>query len=147
MQNDWPINLHATETVGRNLPGIVQTPLSDFVDMAQASPQLKLILAHWGGGLAFFELNPFLRKRLKNVHYDTSASPLLYDGSICRRVLEIVGSAKILFGSDYPLRLYPRLQQIPDMAMFVDSINQSTPLSREEHTAIFSANLQKLLPR
>ena len=143
VENDWPVNLHATEVVGRNPPGTVATPLDDFVNMAQSSPKLKLILAHWGGGLAFFELNPFLRKRLKNVYYDTAASPLLYDTSTFRHMIDILGSEKILFGSDYPLRLYPRLKQKPDFSTFIDSIDN---ISAEEHAAVFYNNLKNLLP-
>lgn len=145
VENDWPINIHATEAVGRNLTGAVQTPLRDFVNMAQNHPELKLILAHWGGGLAFFELNPFLRKVLKNVYYDTAASPLLYDMSIFRRVIKIVGAQKILFGSDYPLKLYPHSQQKPDFKEFLHSI-KAVDLSREVQQAIFGKNLQKRLP-
>lgn len=145
IEHDWPINIHATEVIGRNLAGTVQTPLYDFVEMAQAHPELKLILAHWGGGLAFFELNPFLRSTLKNVYYDTAASPLLYDMSVFRRVIEIVGIGKILFGSDYPLKLYPRSQKKPDFVRFIQSI-KALDLSTKDQQAIFGLNLQKLLP-
>ena len=146
VENDWPVNIHATEAVGRDLPNTIPTPLNDFVAMARTNPRLKLILAHWGGGLAFFELNPFLRKVLQNVYYDTAASPLLYDMSIFRRIIEIVGADKILFGSDYPLKLYPRTQQSPDFVKYVSSIGKVTDMSKEEQTAIFHRNLQNLLP-
>ena len=151
VEHGWPVNIHATEVVGRNLPGTVQTPLDDFVNMAQNHPDLKLILAHWGGGLAFFELNPFLRKTLKNVYYDTAASPFLFDNkiydiAIFRRMIEIVGTDKILFGSDYPLKLYPLSKQELDFATFLNSIRETAGLSIEEHAAILYQNLQKLLP-
>ena len=145
IRKKWPINLHATEVVGRNHPGNVQTPLKDFLDMARNNPQLKLILAHWGGGLAFFELNPALRKNLKNVYYDTAATPLLYEPSIFRHMIGIVGADKILFGSDYPLRLYPKTQKDPDFSIFLNSIHQNTDLNSEECAAIMHRNLQTLL--
>jgi predicted TIM-barrel fold metal-dependent hydrolase len=141
----WPINLHATEAVGHDHPGSVPTPLNDFLRMAEAHPDLKLILAHWGGGLAFFELNPRLRKALKNVYYDTSATPLLYEPSIFRRLIEIIGSEKILFGSDFPLRLYPRTQKTPDYTTFLDAISHEAELSNEESQAILYKNMQRLL--
>ena len=146
VENDWPVNMHATEVVGRNLPNTVPTPLDDFVNMARINPRLKLILAHWGGGLAFFELNPFLRKVLQNVYYDTAASPLLYDTYIFRRMIDIIGADKILFGSDYPLKLYPRSQQNPNFATFIHSIEKTINLSAEEHTAIFHRNFKNILP-
>ncbi len=145
MAHDWPINLHATEAVGHEHPGSVPTPLNDFLRMAEARPELKLILAHWGGGLGFFELNPRLRKALKNVYYDTSATPLLYEPSIFRRMIEIIGKDKILFGSDYPLRLYPRTHKTPDYATFLDVIHHEADLSQEELAAITSQNMQRLL--
>ena len=40
---------------------------------------------------------------LRNIFYDTAASPLLYNDKIFDVSLEIVGANKILFGSDYPL--------------------------------------------
>ncbi|MEM8868024.1 MAG: amidohydrolase family protein, partial [Verrucomicrobiota bacterium] len=48
---DWPVNLHATEAAGHPHPGSLPTPLNDFIQMAAQAPDLKIILAHWGGGL------------------------------------------------------------------------------------------------
>jgi predicted TIM-barrel fold metal-dependent hydrolase len=115
--------------------------------MAEAHPELKLILAHWGGGLAFFELNPRLRKALKNVYYDTSATPLLYEPSIFRRMIETVGAEKILFGSDFPLRVYPRAQKTPDYSMFIEAVQHQANLSPDEFAAIMQRNIQRLLGR
>ncbi|MFQ3240919.1 MAG: putative TIM-barrel fold metal-dependent hydrolase [Lentimonas sp.] len=143
--HNWPINCHATEAVGHDHPGSVPTPLNDFLRMAEAHPELKLILAHWGGGLAFFELNPRLRKALKNIYYDTSATPLLYEPSIFRRMIEIIGSEKILFGSDYPLRVYPRKKKTPDIATFLNAIQHEAELTDEEFETITHQNMRRLL--
>jgi uncharacterized protein len=145
VDHDWPVNIHATEAVGHEHPGSVPTPLNDFLKMAEMAPDLKIILAHWGGGLAFFELNPKLRKALKNVSYDTSATPLLYQQSVFRRVIDIVGADKILFGSDFPLRLYPRTQETPDYSTFLDVIRKDADLNSEELKALLSGNIQRLL--
>ena len=40
---------------------------------------------------------------LKNVYFDTSATTLLYDRKIFDISVSLVGSNKILFGSDFPL--------------------------------------------
>jgi hypothetical protein len=141
----WPINLHATEAVGHDHPGSVPTPLNDFLRMAEAHPDLKLILAHWGGGLPFFELNPRLRKALKNVYYDTSATPLLYAPTIFRRMIDTVGAEKILFGSDFPLRVYPRTQKAPDYRMFIEAVQNEANLAPEEFAAVMQGNIQRLL--
>jgi predicted TIM-barrel fold metal-dependent hydrolase len=145
VNHNWPVNLHATEAAGHEHPGSVPTALNDFVRMAQTAPQLKLILAHWGGGLAFFELNPRLRKILKNVRYDTAASPLLYPPSIFRSVIDIVGIEKVLFGSDYPLRIYPRQQTVPDYSTYLDAIRTEAHLSRTEFEAISQQNFRQFL--
>lgn len=144
-RSNWPINLHATEAVGRNHPGNAPTSLQDFLSMASNNPNLKLILAHWGGGLAFFELNPAVRRNLKNVYYDTAASPLLYEPSIFRHMIEIAGPDKILFGSDYPLRIYPKKQKEPNFTAFINSIRDEADLAPEESAAIMHNNIRTLI--
>ncbi len=143
--NNWPINLHATEAAGHDHPGSIPTPLNEFVRMAQSAPELTLILAHFGGGLAFFEQNPRLRKALKNVVYDCSASPLLYDIESLKRIVEIIGDEKLLFGSDYPLRLYPRSQKRADFNGFISQIRDESGLSDASLRALFSENAKRVL--
>ena len=143
----WPVNFHVTEAAGLPQPGSVATPLQWFVHIAQQAPELQIILAHWGGGLPFFEQNPRLRKCLKNVHYDTAASPLLYDASVFRCVTDLIGAERVLFGSDYPLRLYPRLQKTPDMQRYVESIQNDAKLSPMECEQILGGNFARLIER
>ena len=99
-----PVNLHVTEPKSRPYPGRVETPLSDFIALAREFPATKFILAHWGGGLAFDAGN----RLLENLYYDTAASPLLYGTEVWRRAIDAVGAERIFFGSDIPLRLYPK---------------------------------------
>lgn len=109
---DWPITFHVTEPVGRQHSGVIPHSLSDYVAVATRYPDLKIILAHWGGLLPFYELNPFVKKKLKNVYYDTAASMLLYDKRIWSLVTQAVGVEKILFGSDYPLKSNPHSTEL-----------------------------------
>ena len=67
------------------------TPLEDYVKLATSFPETTFILAHWGGGLPFFELNQQVRGTLSNIYYDTAASPLIYEPSIFRRVIDLIG--------------------------------------------------------
>lgn len=145
LAHGWPINFHVTETAGHDHPGSVPTPLQAFVRLAQSAPDLKIILAHWGGGLPFFEQNPKIRKDLKNVHYDVAASPLIYDISIFKRMVDLVGVDKILFGSDYPLRVYHRKQKTPDMEMYIQQIREESELSADELDQIFGRNFERLI--
>ncbi len=95
---------HANEPIGHNYPGKAPFGLDFYYSMAEAAQGVPLILAHWGGGLLFYEL---LKKdapeKLANVFYDTAASPYLYKSEIYTAAVSIVGKDKILFGSDYPL--------------------------------------------
>lgn len=101
-----PINFHVTDPLGHTYPGRVETPLAEYLWLAESFPSLPIILAHWGGGLPFFEMNPRVGNRLHNVYYDTAASPRLYDDRVWSSVLSSVGPEKILWGSDYSLKLY-----------------------------------------
>ena len=58
-------------------------------------------------------------RALKNVFYDTAASPLLYDETVWRRFIDTVGASRVLFGSDYPLNLYPRTDTEPMMTTLI----------------------------
>ncbi len=118
-----PLNLHTNEEVGGFYPGKAATPLRDYYRLATRYPELRLILAHWGGGLFFYELMPEVRRALRNVWYDTAASPLQYaTRSIFDVALRCVDHRKLLYGSDYPLRLYPRRQAEPDFRPFLAEI-------------------------
>jgi len=96
--------VHANEPIGHSYPGKAPFGIEFHYSLAKAAAQTPLILAHWGGGLLFYEL---LKKEvpdtLARVFYDTAASPFLYRPEIYKAATHIAGSGKILFGSDYPL--------------------------------------------
>ncbi|MDM8518602.1 amidohydrolase family protein [Anaerolineales bacterium HSG6] len=120
---DLPLNLHVNEAVGPYYPGKSTTPLRHYYQLARRYPQLKLILAHWGGGLFFYELMPRVQQDLHNVWYDTAASPLLFPTEkIFRIAILAIKPHKILFGSDYPLRIYPQQQKEPEFQTFMTDI-------------------------
>jgi predicted TIM-barrel fold metal-dependent hydrolase len=63
-----------------------------------------LILAHWGGGIFWYNLmKREVSETLANVWFDTAASPFLYRPDIYRLAMELAGEDKVLFGTDYPL--------------------------------------------
>ena len=144
IDEDWPVNFHVSEPVGRLHPGRIPTPFEDFQWLAATYPELKMILAHWGGLLPFHELNEEVRETFANVWYDVAASPLLYDPQVFRAVVDAVGPDKILYGSDYPLRLYPSLRKEPDFVTFLEEIKMSG-LTEEEHEKILGGNVASLL--
>jgi len=98
-----PLLLHTNELIGHTYPGKGETPLEIFYEFILSFPHLPILLAHWGGGLPFYELMPEVSRAMAHVYYDTAASPYLYSRRIYSVMREIVGIEKILFGSDYPL--------------------------------------------
>ncbi len=120
-EKDLVLLAHANEPVGHEYPGKAPFGLDFYYDMARAAAGATLILAHWGGGLFFFEL---LKKHdpglFANIYYDTAASPFVYRSDIYRVATQVAGSNKILFGSDYPLispnRYFKEMRQsgLPD---------------------------------
>jgi hypothetical protein len=99
-----PVMIHTNEPVGHFYPG--KTPLSvkAIYHFVERFPDNKIILAHWGGGVFFYHL---LKKEAKNVlanvYVDSAASIFLYDQRIWSVACDILGSEKVLFGTDYPL--------------------------------------------
>jgi predicted TIM-barrel fold metal-dependent hydrolase len=113
-----PVNLHVTDPASRPYVGRIETPLGDFVRLARAYPNTTFILAHWGGLLPLVDASA-TPAALPNVYYDTAASPLLYQSEIWQRALTGIGSDRVLFGSDFPLNLYPKLDEMPGLVRFV----------------------------
>ncbi len=131
-----PLLLHANEPVGHSYPGKAPDSLSGVYRFISSFPDNIVVLAHWGGGLFFYSLmKKEVTESLKNVYFDTAASPFLYKNDIYRVAKELVGIEKILFGSDYPLikpgRYFKELAQ--------------SGLSEEEITNIKGGNAARLL--
>ena len=100
---EFPLVVHSSEPVGHLYQGKGQTNPQELEKLVQFFPNNKMVLAHWGGGLLFYEMMKEMKELMGNVFYDTAATPLLYNYKIFNVALEIVGANKILSGSDYPL--------------------------------------------
>jgi len=138
------VNLHVTEPHSKNYPGKIETPLRDFVALAREFSATKFILAHWGARLP---LDPELgaaAKACANLYYDTAASPLLYDASIYRELMDAVGAARVLYGSDHPLDLYPKRGLAPQVGAMVMEVRAAN-LSEAELRAVLGQNAVNLL--
>jgi predicted TIM-barrel fold metal-dependent hydrolase len=137
-----PINLHATDPQKGPQAG-PRTPLDDYVRLAREYPEATFILAHWGGGLAFREVEG-AGPLPQNLYFDTAASPLLYRPVVFREAVDRVGAGRIIYGSDYPLMLYPRLGDGPGFSRFLGDIAGAglTPGEREQ---ILGSNIRRLL--
>ncbi len=113
----WPVNLHVTDPASRPFPGRIETRLADFTTLARRWPELRFVLAHWGGLLPVTD--PATVADCPNLYYDTAASPLLYAPEIWPRLLAALPPGRVLFGSDFPLHLYPRLAAEPGLERLV----------------------------
>lgn len=113
-----PVNLHVTDPASRPYVGRIETPLNDFTRLARQFPATTFILAHWGGLLALSAIGAEMAL-LPNVYYDTAATPLLYPADVWSRALPACGLDRVLFGSDFPLNLYPRLDELPGLTRLV----------------------------
>jgi predicted TIM-barrel fold metal-dependent hydrolase len=134
-----PVNLHVTDPKSAAYPGRIETPLADFVRLAREFPQTKFILAHWGGGLAFDSEC----RTLRNVAFDTAASPLLYDSEVWARAVTPAQGGRIVFGSDYPLILYPKTESAPSMLGILDEV-VSAGLTEARTGAVLGGNATRL---
>ena len=134
-QKALPLLLHTNEPIGHPYPGKVEMGFGALQHFIAAHPDLRLILAHWGGGFFFFELMPEIKKITKNVFYDTAASPLLYHHHIYDVAVKIVGEERILFGSDFPL-LTPR-RYFKEMKMAIASEEILTKLKGKNARRLF----------
>lgn len=134
-----PVNLHVTDPASRPYVGRIETPLHDFVQLARAFPKTTFILAHWGGLLPLVESRAGAAE-LPNVFYDTAASPLVYDAGVWSRALPAFGAERVLFGSDFPLNLYPKLDETPGLVRLVAEAKAGGAAKN-----VFSANAVRLL--
>ncbi len=99
-----PVLIHTNEPVGHYYPGKTPNTLEQIYRLVRKFSNNKIVLAHWGGGMFFFNLlKKEVKEYLKNVYFDTAASPFLYYPQIYQIAIQIIGKNKILFGSDFPL--------------------------------------------
>lgn len=139
-----PVCIHCGEPVGHPYAGRDTTSLVPLPDIAKHFPDLTLILSHLGGGLPFYAMNPRLEKAMGNVYYDTAANPLLYDIRSIRAVMTMVGADRLLYGSDFPLLLYPSRCREADFTLFLSDIRENAGLTEEESGLFLSDNFRSL---
>lgn len=97
------IMLHASEGPGRRYPGKGTATPERLVRWLEQAQDVDIVLAHWGGGLPFYELMPEVFALTRRVAYDSAASTYLYRFDVFPRVIDLVGADRVIFGSDYPV--------------------------------------------
>jgi len=101
---DLPVLIHTNEPIGHKYPGKTPNTLIQIYNLIKQFPDNKIVLAHWGGAIFLYNLlKKEVKETLKNVYFDTAASPFLFDPEIYGYAKTLAGADKILFGSDFPL--------------------------------------------
>ena len=126
---------HSSEPVGHEYSGKGRITPDILYSFITAFPNLRTVCAHWGGGLLFYALMPEVAGALTNVFFDTAATVFLYKPEVFEHASRIIGSDRILFGTDYPLM--PQNRVIAQV--------QSARLSASDKANILGDNAQKLL--
>jgi uncharacterized protein len=103
VKNNLVFLVHSSEPVGHQYSGKGTVTPGVLYQFVTRYPKLKIVCAHMGGGLPFYALMPEVGEALKYTYFDVAATPYLYKAQVFRHFIEIVGSEKLLFGSDYPL--------------------------------------------
>lgn len=130
-----PILIHSNEPVGHEYVGKVDTTPKEISQIALDFPENKLVFAHFGGGLPFYEMMKEMKNGLSNVYYDTAAGIYLYSSKIFGVFREIGILDKLLFGSDFPLLSISRYGKYLD----------NSGLTPEEREGVLGGNARKLL--
>jgi uncharacterized protein len=98
-----PLMLHSSEPVGHRYLGKGTATPDRLLRFIEAYQDLRIVAAHWGGGLPFYELMPEVAALTQNVTYDTAASTYLYRFDVFPAVERLIGHGRVALGSDYPL--------------------------------------------
>lgn len=128
------VMIHTSEPVGHLYPGKGAATPTEVLAAIQAMPELNWVLAHWGGGMPFYELMPEVRQACANTTYDSAATSYLYQPDVFRRVVDLVGVEKVMFGSDWPVLSQRKL---------VARINELA-LSDQDLAAIMGGNAARI---
>lgn len=135
LKHDLILLTHSSEPVGHEYFGKGRITTDILYSFITAFPNLKVVCAHWGGGLPFYALMPEVAEALANVFFDSAATVFLYKPEIFEQVSRIIGSDKILFGTDYPLMHQNRvIAQV-----------QSAQLPAQDKAKILGTNARRLL--
>ncbi len=135
METGMFILFHTAEQVGHQYTGKGNTGPEDAAAFCINHPQIKVVFAHFGGGLWAYESMPEMKLALSNAYYDTAAWPWLYSHKVIEGIFAAGAGSKILFGSDWPILEYGRYERL---------LSQ-TFLSQEQREMLLCGNTRDLL--
>jgi predicted TIM-barrel fold metal-dependent hydrolase len=99
-----PLLMHVNEPIGHQYPGKAPMEISQIFELVKRCQGVKLILAHFGGGLPFFSsLKKGVSEFLSLVRFDTAAMPFLFEPKALRTAVDLMGPSFFFLGTDFPL--------------------------------------------
>ncbi len=133
------VNFHVTDPTTHDYPGKIDTPYPTLLKLARRHANTQFVFAHLGGCEPLRNEEPIPQ----NVAFDTAACPLLYKVPVYRKFCDKVGIDKVLFGTDYPLRVFPRDENSPEFSAPIKELQESglTPI---ELDAILKTNAERI---
>jgi len=137
-QHGKPVNIHVTDAQTRDYPGKIETSFDSLEKLAQRHSETTFVFAHLAGMMELPTL-----KELTNVYLDTAAVPMLYSDSIYQDAIDQIGADRILFGTDYPLRTFPRTQKKPEFATHLNAL-RNCGLNPADLNKILYQNARKI---
>lgn len=130
-----PILAHVSEPLGHEYRGKGTAWPQRFVRFIERYPGLRVVAAHWGGGLPFYELMPEFASLAGRVYYDSAASTYLYQFRVFRIVVDLVGVERVLFASDYPVLHQKR---------FLERVRNESGLTEDALRRVLGENAQQV---
>lgn len=133
-------NFHVTDPNSKDYPGKIETPKPSLEKLLKQHPTTNFLLSHFGGYL--FDKQDIAAR--KNLYFDTAAAPLLYADTVYSDFCDRFGHDRLLFGSDYPLRVFPRSANAPDFEEPIAALKDAK-LPLDIQSALLGENAAKLL--
>lgn len=126
---------HTAEQVGHDYPGKGTTGAEQAARFCMNHPDIRVVFAHFGGGLWAYEAMPEMKKLLVNAWYDTAAWPWLYSHEVIDAIFAAGAGHKIIYGSDWPILTYPRYERLIGRCK----------ITGEQKALLLSGNAERLL--
>ena len=98
-EGEFPIYFH----MGDNRPQYRFSEAQRLIKIMKEFPRLKVIAAHFGGYYAWEHANELIKAGGENIMFDTSSALWAMPSSEADKLVSILGTEHLMFGTDYPV--------------------------------------------
>ncbi|UQZ89677.1 amidohydrolase [Deltaproteobacteria bacterium Smac51] len=125
-EHDRVLLMHVNEPIGHQYPGKAPLEIGQIDALVRRCQGVKLILAHFGGGLPLLAaLKKEVKEYLANVRFDTAAMPFLYNPAALPMAFKVLEPKHFFLGTDFPLLKPSRYRKyLIEAGLDEDVINQ-----------------------